>query len=755
MILREELEEFFKRCKKQVSIDRLISLFHIDKEHVEQLTNVLFELEKEGKLFFDDNKKYMHVPDDFCYFHGVVKLSKSNQFYIKVSGKIITLRNAKNVREGDTVFVVKDDSLATHPKQVCGRIVRVVKKERCSDSSYYVVKGVLRNDGNHFYITLNEKRVYISKEQLHTAFAGDLVSVRINNNLGSVVDVLNRRLSQHVFCCRFIDGGLKLVPFGASYGLYELPNDKISEGDMVVCEFVDGSLVFVDKLESSSSIHSKIEALIVDHGFPQKFSSQVLSEAASVFGGVTDEDLSSRTDLRHLETFTIDPVDAKDLDDAVSLECLDGIYRLYVHTANPSHYIHMGSHVFEEAFNRAFSIYPVGSVIPMLPEEYCNGVCSLNEDGDKFAFTCRMDFDLNGNMVDFDIFKSIIHSNKQMDYDTVNDILEKNIISDDYKPFYATLLKMMKLSYLLEDKKVSRGAIDFEAEETKFVFDQFGNPVDVKEQHRGVAQAMIENFMLMANQTIAEYAYHLDLPYIYRNHECPTVQKKDNLRNNLIQKGYFIQKIGNIDNPKIFQSFLSGLLKGKNKEERKVICDVVLKSMSRAYYDGKNIGHYGLALLCYGTFTSPARKISDLINHMIIEDFKDYGYDEERMEKYRSFVNEYCGYISSKQEDVDMLEKEIDHMLLDFYSDSFIGKVVNARISFINQYGIYVKDEHGLTGVIPLGKNMNRRRSSVWYEGHEYYTGEQISVVLKEKKDDELVFEIQLSKDKKLAKKKD
>ena len=755
MTLKDKLEEFFLHYHKQISIDKLFTTFKVDKEHINSFVDALYELEKEGKIFYDKNKTYMHVPDDFCYYHGTLMKSKSNQFYIKLSdGSVITLKNDKRGNEGAIVFVKKIEN-THHPKLFFGEIVRVVKKESVNYKSLCFVKSILKNDGNHFYIIFQDKRIYIPKENLHTAFSGDYVNVQVDQNLGCVVDVLKRHNSQHVFRCSLVNGELKLIPIGASYGVYDLVDKKIVEGDLVVAQFESDKLVFVNKMDSTSLVQNKINALIVDYGFPQFFSQQVLDAAASMDYRISDEEIARRVDLRNLETFTIDPVDAKDLDDAVSLEYVNGIYRLYVHTANPSHYIKMGSSIFNEAFSRAFSIYPITGVIPMLPDEFCNGVCSLNENGDKLAITCRMDLDSNGKLLDFDIFKSIIHSNKQMDYDTVNDVLEKHKINDDYCSFYPTLLLMQQLASILEEKKFFRGAISFEADESKFVFDALGNPTSVKDEYRGISQLIIENFMLLANETIAQYAYHLNLPFIYRNHESPSVQKRDNLRYNLNQKGYFTQKIGNIDNPKILQSFLSKLMNGKNKEERRVISEVVLKSMSRAFYDSKNFGHYGLAFECYGTFTSPARKVSDLLNHMVIETFLDEGYLSCKLDMYRSFIEDNCEYISAKQEDADSLEKEIQYLLLDCYADNFISVSSKARILFVNRYGIYVKDEHGLTGVIPLTKSMILYHNCVMYHGHEYFAGEQINVILKEKREDELIFDFGKVNDKKKVKKKD
>ena len=753
MKLKNTIETFFRCYKKQISVKELMKKLEISSEYTDLILDSLYSLEREGKIFFDKNFTYMHVPTEFFYVFGELKKSNTNQYYVNFgNGNRVLIRNIGKAKVGDYVFVSKEEG--AHPKCFQGKIRRVVKRESINGNSNYIVKELLKKDGNHYYINVCDSRVYISRECLHTAFAGDLVNVKIQDGMGSVIEVLNRHCSSHVFRCVSVDGVLKWIPIGASYGFFELNNHKYHEGDMVVATIKGIKLNILQELGDYCSIENDINALILDYGFDHIFSTTVLEEAKllSCDGNVTLED--NRVDLRNLETFTIDPVGAKDLDDAVSLVCDDDVYHLYVHTANPSHYIKMDSYIFNEAFKRGFSIYPTTDVIPMLPDVFSSGVCSLNEFGDKYAITCRLDIDKQGNIIDFDLFKSIIRNDKQMNYDDVNAFLNGDE-NKEYLPFSETLFKMLELSSILEKKKQDRGAISFDGDEKHFILDENKNPIDIVEEQRGEAELIIENLMLIANERITQYAFDLGLPFIYRNHEKPTVQKEANLKKNLVQKGYFIQKIGNIERPEILQSFLNNLLKGKKKEEKRVICEMVLKTMTRAYYDDKNVGHYGLALDCYGTFTSPARKISDLINHMIIEEFLDnHDIESEKMNQYRDFVRHECEYISLKQKDADMLETEINHLMLSRYSSNFINMEVNARILFINRYGIYIKDEHGLTGVIPIHRNMVVHGQSVHVFGHVYHVNEQIKVVLKKKDDNELIYDFGVLKEKKLVKKK-
>ena len=755
MDLKKYLRDFFVRYGKPIKVDSLMKRLSIEKKYVSEVFDDLYELEKEGVVICVDAQSYMSVPDDFYLYHGILNKSNSNQYYIKVDNCFITIKNVGTAKVGDVVFVSKVPSKKGHPKNFQGTVERVVRRENEKKNSNCIVKAILKKDGFCFYVLLDNVRIYIPKERLLGAFAGDLVNVSINGRFGSVIDVLESKHSQRVFKCVCVNGELKFIPIGPSFGFYELDGYKANLGDLVLAELVQGKLKYIKKLDCCGSVKDEVNALLVDSGFQREFSSQVLSEAQKIVNGSKGLDLNKRVDLRNLETFTIDPLNAKDLDDAISLQYENGIYHLYVHAANPSHYIKLNSSIFKEALKRCFSIYPTSNVIPMLPDLFSSGVCSLNENGDKLAITCAMDIDSDGKLLDFKIFKSVIRNNKQMDYDSVNRLLNGEDVDASYLPFYPTIARMQELADILEKNRIKRGSVLFDSEEKQFVLDSCGNPIDILEKQRGKAEYIIENFMLLANETTANYAFYLGLPYVYRNHEKPDLQKQMNLRHNLCQNGYVIQKIGNIANPVILQQFLKGLLTGKGKEERKVICEFFLKSMSRAFYDCENIGHYGLAMDCYGTITSPARRISDLINHMVLEEFLDNGYDTPMLSAYRELVGDICEYISEKQKSVDLLEQSINQLLLDRYAEKFVEVETSATILFINRRGIYIKDEHGLTGIIPFCNGMKLHEKSLYYKGFEYKVGNQIPVYFVEKKEGEFIFRFCKVDVKKKEKKRD
>ena len=756
MDIKERLKEYLKKYKKQISIKELIKKLNLQEEQIDVILESLYELEKEGTIFFDKNKTYMHTPKEFIYKHGIIAKSKSNQYYIKTKeGIVYIIKNIGNAKEGDIVYVSNTNEKTNHPKQLFGKIERIVKKESLKTDKNNITKGIIRRENNNFYIMINEQKIYIPKESLNTAFIGDLVNISIKDNIGNVVQVLKRHRQQHIFKCVNKDGTLKWIPI-SSHGFYELNKKKCKEGDLIVAEIKDNQLKLIKKIENNHTTQDDINALIMEYGFARNFSINLLEEATklSKSSKISEEELKNRRDLRNLETITIDPIDAKDLDDAISIEYKNGLYTLYVHAANPTHYIKLNSPLFKEALKRGFSVYPPNGVIPMLPDTISSGICSLNENGDKLALTCKMVINEQGEILDIDIFKSIIKSDKQMNYDSVNSFLQTMDQNHEYASFTNTLIKMKELANILQREKTKRGSINFESEEKQFIIDQEGNPVSLKEKQRGESQLIIENFMLLANENISKFAFYLGLPYIYRNHDQPTVQKKQTLKQDLTKKGYYIQKIGNISHPEYLQSTLNNLLKGKTKEEKKVISELFLKSMTRAYYEDINKGHYGLALDCYGTFTSPARKISDLLNHMIIEEFLDNGIESPKIEIYRDFIAETVEYISEKQKDADSLEQEIERLILTKYAEKFKNEEVTAKILFINQTGIYIKDTNGLTGLIPINKQMTLYNQQLHYNGKIYKPSDQITVSLKAKKENELIYQwIPATENKKILKK--
>lgn len=755
MNLKFKLDNFFTLYNKKITIREIIKTFNLKNNEIELLEQILYELEKEGKIYLDEYGYYMHVPKDFYLKKGILKKSNSNKFYINTEGgeRITISKTPNNLKDGDVVFVYKSTKKFKHPKYVEGEIVRVVKKEHYVNSCNYLVKSILMKEGTKYYIKHNDKKIYIPFEYINTAYIGDLVTVSIENeNIGKIIEIVKRHSNKHVFELIEKDGILKWVPVGTSYKEFKLNKKGFEIGDRIIAYINYDKLEFIKKIDYKNEIASEIETLIIDFGFDVNFNEEVIKETKKLSNQISYEELYGRVDLTNLETFTIDPTTAKDLDDAISLEYDNKKYRLYVHIADVSHYVDINSIIFKEALKRTTSIYPSNYVVPMLPEVLCNKLCSLNEGEVKLTKTCMIDIEKNGNIIDFQIFNSIIKNDKKMSYDEVNNVLLGKNIDSEYLEYFPKLLKMNELSKILQKIRLERGSIYVETDEPKFEFDEFGNPIFIKDYNRGEAEIMIENFMIIANETIATFAYNLDLPYIYRNHEKPTISKANKLEYDLVEKGYLVRKISNIDNPKILQQFFLTLFKGKNKEEIKYLSGIILKSMSRAFYGTKNIGHYGLALNCYGTFTSPIRKCSDLLNHMIINEFLENSIISSKMEVLRTIIDDYCEYFTEKQKDADNLEIEVNSYLLEKYAMNFIGSSLSAKIYFITNEEIYIKTANGINGLIPIKENFLLKGHFVVDKNNNIYkVGDTIEVTLEKIKNKKFIFKTNIN-NKKLQK---
>ena len=761
MELKESLDKFFQVYKKPISISEIIKKIKINDKQIPILEQNLYELEVDGKIYCDKNKMYMHVPKEFYLYHGVLKNSNKNQMYINLeNGNRINIpkKYLNGAKENDVVFVSKNMKKSKYPNYYDGKVVRIVKKEQYFDNDTYITNGILKKDGDTHYILKDNYRIYIPFEDLNNSYIGDLVNVQVTNKTkGKVIEILKSNSREHVFKCINKSGELKWIPYGSSYKEYDLDSSNFKDGDLIIATTKNDKLEFIKKIGNSSILNSQIASLIIDYGFNIDFSEEVLNEAENISPKITEDVIKKRIDLRNLETFTIDPPSAKDLDDAISLEYNDNNYRLYVHIADPANYIKLKSKTFEEALKRCFSIYPSNYVVPMLPKYISNNICSLNENEDRLTITCQLDIDKSGNVTNVNIYKSIINSNKKMSYDKVNDILDNKILYDDYKEFIPTLLKMNELSNILQKLKINRGAICIESQKHEFSVDDVSNPIEIKDEQRGPAQLMIENFMIVSNESVTSFAYYLNLPFVYRNHEKPDISKTSKMITDLKDMGYTFPKIVNLNNQKNLQGLLKSIMKGKNIEEQKHICNIILQSFSRAYYDYMNIGHYGLALDCYGTFTSPIRKVSDLLNHISLTIFLENGLDLKKLESVNKVITESCEYISEKQKNIDIVEKEVDNLLLKKYSENYISSKLTATILFVNKNGIYVKTSNGLSGFVKINKNYKIYNNYVVNEKDNtiYRVGDRIEVILNEIVENQISFTLPkiIEKNKNLVKK--
>ena len=441
-----------------------------------------------------------------------------------------------------------------------------------------------------------------------------------------------------------------------------------------------------------------ILSVIRQYEIPLEFPSDVTAQLEHIPDSV--EDRTGRADYTNLPTVTIDGEDAKDLDDAVSVEKLEnGNYRMSVFIADVSHYVTEGSPLDKEALKRGTSVYLVDRVIPMLPHKLSNGICSLNQGEDRFSLCCIMEIDQSGNVVDSEIQKAVINVNRRMSYTVVNDLLtnENSVYKEEYEPLLPMFLQMKELRDILLQKRRNRGAIEFEFDEAQIILDQNGKPIDIIKRPRNVATSIIEEFMLAANETVAERFFWLDIPFVYRTHEAPDEEKIASLKEVLAKFGYFIK--GNSEHPKAFQQLLD-LLEGKPEEM--LLQRLILRSFKRARYTASNGMHFGLAAQYYCHFTSPIRRYPDLQIHRIISRFLDGTLNEGAIEHYKKILEDVASKCSANERRADDAENDTDKYKIAEYMEERIGNEYVGIISSVTSWGIYVELENTAEGMVSL-----------------------------------------------------
>ena len=758
--LKLSLDKFFTTYNKRINITKIISMFKIKQDLYDDFIQAIYELEKEGKIIGDEEGNYIHKPDDFYLKEGAIHKSSKNKYYLNLgNGLIISIpnKNLNGAKENDLVYVSYKKGIK-HNKQKIGFVVRVIKPPIIHNIQSFTKAVVKKNySKNYYYIRINDNVIYIPEKELKTAYPGDLVTVQITDNkMAKVIEILERKNNEHVFEYKELKGEKKFTPIGTFHFDIDLELKKEQNfqlGDRILVNLSsDNKATFIKKLDNFNNLNSYITALFCDSGFYSDFSKKTKEELKNITNDISDEEILRRVDLRNLETFTIDSSRAKDLDDAISLEFKYNKYYLYVHIADVTHYVKYSSSLFNDAYLKATSVYPANMVFPMLPKELSDGVCSLNPNEDKLTKTCKIEFDLEGNVLNFEVFNSIINSNYKMCYKKVNNILNNIEIDEEYLPYDETLKLMNHLSVLLQHKKVDRGALIFNSLSRKFKFDENDEIESISEYCRGPAELLIEHFMLITNELITSLAYYYQMPFIYRNHEGPTIDQINKIKDNLSDFRKFVNSIKNASDPKVLQKILINICKNKETSESVYFSKIILKCMNRAFYDSSNFAHYALALDQYGTFTSPIRRFPDLLNHLMVEkiitgDFND-------LDKYFKEYKDMSVHCTEMQVSGEKFEKHIEDMLLKKYISKFIGEELEAKIEFISHNIIGIKTINNICGYIELSKT-NFHDDKVHINNQIYEQGDNIIVILEGIKpnSDEILFSIK-EKNKVLNKRK-
>lgn len=448
-----------------------------------------------------------------------------------------------------------------------------------------------------------------------------------------------------------------------------------------------------------------ILSIVKGYDLPVEFEEKLLNQAERVGKPVSEADMAGRRDLRSLQMVTIDGEDAKDLDDAVSLTREGENYCLGVHIADVSNYVQENSALDREALNRGTSVYLVDRVIPMLPHTLSNGICSLNQGEDRLALSCLMKVNKKGEVVSYEIAETVICVDRRMSYTAVRKILEEGDLEliQEYEELVPMFQDMQELAAILRKKRRQRGSIDFDFPESKIILDQKGNPVSIEPYERNVATDLIEDFMLLANETVAQHFYWMEVPFLYRTHETPDTEKIEKLATFIHNFGYHI-KIKTSDHevhPKEIQKLLASI---EGTEEEALIARLALRSMKQAKYSVECTGHFGLACACYCHFTSPIRRYPDLQIHRIIKEQLRGRLMEKRIDHYKEILPEVARQTSRLERRADEAERETDKLKKAQYMKHHIGETLEGIISGITAWGIYVELPNTVEGMIHVAR---------------------------------------------------
>lgn len=562
--------------------------------------------------------------------------------------------------------------------------------------------------------------IFIPIDAMNGAMNGDIVSVKITSKAtgygrkteGEIIKILKRNNIKIVGTFEKNGHFGFVVPDDAKIyqDIFIAKNNirKAKTGQKVVVEVTkwpekgkspEGKVVEILGFKDEAGVD--IISIIRNYDLPEVFPRKVEEFAESVSDKVLKSDIAGRRDLRGRKIVTIDGEDAKDLDDAVSIEKLsNGNFKLGVHIADVTHYVRENNPLDKEAFNRGTSVYLVDRVIPMLPKKLSNGICSLNPNVDRLTLSCEMIIDRNGKVIEHEVFESVINTSERMTYTDVTKILRDNDekLIERYDYLLEEFKLMEELCEILNKKRMDRGAIDFDFVECKVILDESGKPIEIKPYEREIANRMIEEFMLVCNETIAEYMFWTNMPFVYRVHEKPNEEK-------LLAFGDFVHNLGyNFKaskeiHPKVLQQVLEEV---KGKEEEKVISTVLLRSLKKAKYMEECLGHYGLSAKYYTHFTSPIRRYPDLSIHRIIKEFIHGKIDSKREKKLKKFVAESSKQSSEMERIAQEAEREtVDLKKAEFMLDK-VGNIYEGVISSVTSFGIFIELENTVEGLVHI-----------------------------------------------------
>lgn len=668
MSLRENIVEFMrKKVYKPMLKEELAIQFGLEGKEIEVFYNILKDMEKEGIIIKTRNERYGLV-EKMNLIVGKIEGNEKGFGFLIPDDKtkedvFIPAEDMNGALHGDRV-IVRITSKGLYGKKEEGEVIRIL--ERANDT----IVGTFESSNNFGFVIPDDSRiaydVFISKSNFNGAKTNQKVVVEITrwpekrrNPEGKIVEILG----------------------------------------------------YVG--EKGTDILSIIKQFKLSEDFPAK----VLNQASSIEQTVSQEEIEKRVDLRNLNIFTIDGADAKDLDDAISIEKLsNGNYKLGVHIADVSHYVKEKSPIDKEAYKRGNSVYLVDRVIPMLPKELSNGICSLNPNEDRLTLSVFMEIDKNGSVVDYKIVEGIIRSKARLVYDDVSDFLErddkealKNLegVTEDLKI-------MEELSHILYEKRQKRGCIDFDFPEARIILDEDGIPIDVVKEDRRIADKMIEEFMLVCNETIAEHFYWADIPFLYRIHEEPDMEKIEEFNKFIHNFGYSIKGIQDI-HPKELQ-LLTKEVKGKKEET--LINTLLLRSLKKAKYSSEKDIHFGLAAEYYCHFTAPIRRYPDLQIHRIIKSYIKGKLSSNEQDRLHVLLPKVADHTSTTERTAEEAEREVEDLKKAEYMSTRIGNVYEGIISSLTHFGMYVQLDNTIEGLVHFSNMID---DYYYFDEDKYY----------------------------------
>lgn len=681
MVYQFICDEFYVPMKMK----EMAAVLQVKKEERQELKEILDALESEGKIHRTQKGKY--VKGQGSRLTGVYQAHARGFGFVVMEDSdkdvFIPEEESGGALQGDEVEIQITKGSCSRPGQRQeGKVVRIIKRGTSQIVGYYQ-----KNKSFGFVLPDNQKflqDVFVPEEKSKGAVTGHKVLVKI-----------------------------------CSYG----GDGKKPEGEVV------------EILGHVNDPGTDVLSIAMSYELPIEFPEKVKNQAVRVAKPVSSADCAGRKDLRNMKMVTIDGEDAKDLDDAVSLEICDGYYHLGVHIADVTNYVQENSALDREAKKRGTSVYLADRVIPMLPHILSNGICSLNEGEDRLALSCLMKIDKNGTVVDHEIAETVIRVDRRMTYTAVKQILEDQDeeMCRVYEDFVPMFREMEELSAILREKRHRRGAVDFDFPETKVVLDEIGRPVALKAYERNTATKLIEDFMLAANETVAEDFFWREIPFVYRIHEAPDEEKIRKLAVFLHNFGYTLHIGSNEVHPKEIQKLLS---KVEGEPEEPMIARLALRSMKQAKYTPENEGHFGLATSYYTHFTSPIRRYPDLQIHRIIKETLRGRMNEERIRHYQSILEEVTKHASETERRAEEAERETIKLKKVQYMKNYIGEEYEGIISGITKWGMYVELPNTIEGLVHVANMMDDHYEYIEdnYEmrgvhtGKTYHLGQKVNV---------------------------